>query len=284
MQKIEAFADQAELDWMTRKVLGGSTFVKWFMLGVFAMLCRVGEASNPEPAMNLRLDAYWVIATFPTNYRSPTLQLGPLAKPTYIAAPGKAQQPNMQVQLGADVAPNSETVSAIGGTQSGVSFLSNLPCRSMTHTWEDDQWKGCRIHASCFQMGAIGMKHASHVLCKKEPSKLQGSSRDAGTSRPSCFAQSPNLWVWWGLCGWTSHCSFDSEEQTTGGRTNSLESIWCMWWAKTTEFRELATTEKQALFTLVDENLCFIDGVMSPDDVHHHPAILEVIDFFRSNR
>ena len=40
----------------------------------------------------------------------------------------------MQVQLGTDVAPNSETVSAVGGKQSGVSFLSNLPCRSMTHT------------------------------------------------------------------------------------------------------------------------------------------------------
>ena len=47
--------------------------------------------------------------------------------------------------------------------------------------------------------------------------------------------------------------------------------------------RELATTEA-ALFTLVDENLCFIDDVMSPDDVHHHPAILEMIDFLRSNR
>ena len=39
---------------------------------------------------------------------------------------------------------------------------------------------------------------------------------------------------------------------------------------------------KQALFTWVDENLCFMDDVMSPDDVHHHPAMLEMIDFLRT--
>lgn len=34
---------------------------------------------------------------------------------------------------------------------------------------------------------------------------------------------------------------------------------------------------------MVDENLCFMDDVMSPADVHHHPAILEMIDFLRTN-
>ena len=43
--------------------------------------------------------------------------------------------------------------SAIGGKQLGVGFLTSLPCRAMTRTWKDDQWKGCRVHASCFQLG-----------------------------------------------------------------------------------------------------------------------------------
>lgn len=42
--------------------------------------------------------------------------------------------------------------SAIGGKQLGVGFLTSLPCRAMTRTWKDDQWKGCRVHASCFQV------------------------------------------------------------------------------------------------------------------------------------
>ena len=35
--------------------------------------------------------------------------------------------------------------------------------------------------------------------------------------------------------------------RTNGGRTNSLESIWCMWWAKTTELGNWLRL-KQALF------------------------------------
>lgn len=51
---------------------------------------------------------------------------------------------------GADVPPKSETLTATGGKQRGVCFVSDLPGRSMTQTWPEHEWKKGRFHAACY--------------------------------------------------------------------------------------------------------------------------------------
>lgn len=134
---------------------------------MFTLLCRIGEASNPGP-INIVEPQIGCINPNGILGKCNILSQVPCTKATiwavsetHLTSQGKsklkrelaAQSSGYQMQMGADVAPKSQTVSAVGGKQLGVGFLTSLSCRPMTRTWDDDQWKGCRIHASCFQLG-----------------------------------------------------------------------------------------------------------------------------------
>ena len=132
------------------------------------MLCRLGEAANPGPQTVFEpqigcINPNGILGKCNSLKQVPSSNATIWAvSETHLTSHGNnklkielaAQSCGYNMQMGADVAPKSQTVSAVGGKQLGVGFLTSLPCRSMTRTWEDDQWKGCRVHASCFQVGA----------------------------------------------------------------------------------------------------------------------------------
>ena len=80
---------------------------------------------------------------------------------THLTRPGrskmevelKSRKTGYNLQVGAEVPLKSNTVSAVGGKQLGVGFLATSPCRTLTKTWSNDQGRGCRVHAACFQVG-----------------------------------------------------------------------------------------------------------------------------------
>ena len=65
----------------------------------------------------------------------------------------KFHKVGLNMQMGAPVPARSSTVSAIGGKQRGVGFLSTTPNRVMTSTWPESLWTQSRIHAASFQFG-----------------------------------------------------------------------------------------------------------------------------------
>ena len=168
--------------------------MKWIVLGLFTMLCRIGEASNPgpyEPQIgcinpNGILGKCNIINQLPQSNAT----IWAISE-SHLTAPGKtkfqkelkAQKCNLQAQLGAEVAPKSETISAIGGKQLGVGFLSNLPCRSMTRAWDEDQWKGCRVHASCFQVGARWIQGGVIYGYASQPTTLETRQKTNGLAQ-----------------------------------------------------------------------------------------------------
>ncbi len=142
--------------------------VSWLAFCIFAFFARIGEAANPGPNQACGP----VIGCINPNGllgKGSTIKQLPQSKgdtiwavsETHLTRPGrskmavelKARQTGYNLQLGAEVPLKSQTVSAVGGKQVGVGFLSTAPCRALTKTWGHDQWKGCRIHASCFQIG-----------------------------------------------------------------------------------------------------------------------------------
>ena len=65
----------------------------------------------------------------------------------------KFHKAGLNMQMGAPVPARSATVSAIGGKQRGVGFLSTTPCRVLSSTWPTALWEQSRIHAASFQFG-----------------------------------------------------------------------------------------------------------------------------------
>ena len=141
--------------------------VSWLAFCIFAFFARIGEATNPGPNQTCGL----VIGCINPNGllgKGSTINQLPKAtgetiwavSETHLTRPGrtkmavefKARHTGYNLQLGAEVPLKSNTVSAVGGKQIGVGFLSTAPCRALTQTWSSDQWKGCRVHASCFQV------------------------------------------------------------------------------------------------------------------------------------
>ena len=105
----------------------------------------MGEASNPGPS-----DSCVQIGCInPTGllHKCNIIEQLPRGKGGTIWAVHKS---GYYLQLGADVPTRSATISSIGGKQRGVGFLSTLPCRSMSATWDKEAWKQSRFHLSCF--------------------------------------------------------------------------------------------------------------------------------------
>ena len=128
------------------------------------MFLRIGEASNPGPS-----DASLQIGCInPTGLLSKGKIVEKLPRgtggtiwavsETHISSPGRSKlktefsslRSRYFLQLGADVPTRSATISSIGGKQRGVGFLSTLPCRTMSATWNQETWKQSRFHLSCF--------------------------------------------------------------------------------------------------------------------------------------
>ena len=142
--------------------------MSWIAFCIFAFFARIGEATNPGPTQE---QGPLIGCINPNGLlgKGSTIQQLPKSKgetiwavsETHLTRPGRtkmavelgSRNTGYNLQLGAEVPLKSNTVSAVGGKQLGVGFLSTAPCRSLTRTWGQDQWKGCRIHASCFQVG-----------------------------------------------------------------------------------------------------------------------------------
>ena len=130
---------------------------------------RLGEATNPGPIGEVTLQ---IGCVNPTGLLGKGDLIRDLPKSlghtiwavseTHLSAPGRSKlskelntcKAGYRMQMGADVPLRSSSVSALGGKQRGVGFLSTAPCRSMTHNWDAQKWRTNRIHASCFQIGS----------------------------------------------------------------------------------------------------------------------------------
>ena len=75
----------------------------------------------------------------------------------------------LSLQAGAPVPTRSNTLSAIGGRQRGVAFLSNTPNRTMTATWSPAQWQESRIHSSCFLLANRWVQGGAIYGFSKQP-------------------------------------------------------------------------------------------------------------------
>eukprot|EP00438_Fugacium_kawagutii_P005458 Skav215027 [mRNA] locus=scaffold966:514741:519573:- [translate_table: standard] len=152
---------------------------------------RIGEAANPGPkSANTTL----LIGCFnPTGLAGTEELLSQLPREgatiwgvseTHLTQPGaqkfdramKCQKCPLRTIHGSPVPPRSCTATAIGGKQTGVSFLSNVPCRNMTPTWPKEEWAKSRFHVACFQVGertvqgGVVYGHAHHT--ESIPTKL----------------------------------------------------------------------------------------------------------------
>ena len=134
----------------------------WWFFVLLAFVCRFGEATNPGPREiqigclnpNGVLGKGGVFAELPRGAGGTIWAVSE----THLTKPGKSkfdlelkvQKTGQQMHCGADVPPKSETLSAVGGKQRGVCFISDLPGRSMTQTWPDSEWQKGRFHAACY--------------------------------------------------------------------------------------------------------------------------------------
>ena len=123
-------------------------------------MCRCGEATNPGPEIQIGcvnpngvLGKGGIFAELPRGAGGSiwVVSESHLTKPgkTKFQTELKVQKTRYQVHCGADVPPKSDTLSATGGKQRGVCFVSDLPGRPMTHTWPEHEWKKGRFHAAC---------------------------------------------------------------------------------------------------------------------------------------
>ena len=133
------------------------------------MCCRLGEASNPGPASEYEMGLQ-IGCINPTGLMGRTTTINALPRQphtiwavseTHLTKAGQskfakelvASKSCYRMQMGTPVPPRSHTLSAIGGKQRGVGFLTTAPTRALTHSWGDDLNQLNRIHASAFQVG-----------------------------------------------------------------------------------------------------------------------------------
>lgn len=128
-------------------------------------MCSFGEATNPGP---LKQVCPQIGCINPTGLlgkgsllkqlpASPDCTIWAVSE-THLTQPGIAKlkselrlhKTGLSLQAGAPVPSRSNTLSAIGGRQRGVGFLTNRPSRNMTQSWTNSEWFENRIHSSCF--------------------------------------------------------------------------------------------------------------------------------------
>ena len=180
----------------------------WFVLTFLTF--RIGEATNPGPGEQ---PCRHQIGCINPNglmgkghlFRHMPSEVGGTiwaVSETHLTCPGaskfaaelKFHQTGFQAQMGAPVPPKSGSVSAIGGKQRGVGFLTTTPCRAMTATWEAAQWNENRFHAATFQVGqrsiqggvvyghaalpdSVDTKQRTDLLCQALTTRLLHNSR-----------------------------------------------------------------------------------------------------------
>ena len=137
----------------------------------FALLgYRVGEAKNPGPKETD--DETFVLGTAnPTGLMHKASLISTLPQgnagsiyaisETHLTVPGTSQfqrelsvcKSPFKLYRGAPVQSKVASHSSIGGKQKGVAFLSTIPGRALTCTWDETKWAEGRFHLSAFCIG-----------------------------------------------------------------------------------------------------------------------------------
>ena len=152
------------------------------------MFIRVGEAANPGPNVQIGcVNPTGILNKGQTIEELPRGSGGTIwaVSETHLSSAGRSKlykefschKSDYYLQLGADVPTRSSTISSIGGKQRGVGFLSTLPCRSMSATWDLDAWKQSRFHLSCFMTNNRWIQGGVVYGYAKQPTTVETKSR-----------------------------------------------------------------------------------------------------------
>ena len=159
----------------------------WLAILVWSF-CAIGEATNPGPSKSVHPQIGCINPTGLLGKGSLLQQLpqtpdGTIwaVSETHLTQPGiekmhrelSLHKTGLTLQAGAPVPSRSNTLSAIGGRQRGVGFLTNTPHRCMTASWTKEQWYENRIHSSCFLVANRWIQGGVLYGYPKQPDTLE---------------------------------------------------------------------------------------------------------------
>ena len=159
---------------------------------LFWFLCSIGEATNPGPGKQVFPQIGCINPTGLLGKGSLIQQLpqspdGTIwaVSETHLTTPGIVKmnrelilhKTGLSLHAGAPVPSRSNTLSAIGGRQRGVGFLTNAPHRAITPSWTKEQWYDNRIHSSCFLLANRWVQGGVVYGFSKQPDTLETKAK-----------------------------------------------------------------------------------------------------------
>ena len=141
------------------------TLKKMIAIFILEICLRIGEARNPGPSSEQAEITIGCINPTGIMNKADVLSSLPGQGPkiwgvseTHLSKQGIAKfQSELKFRCsqfkflpGAPAPLRSTSMSSLGGKQVGTGFLSNCPCRNLTHNWDDSVWKEARFSLSTF--------------------------------------------------------------------------------------------------------------------------------------
>lgn len=140
------------------------------ILFMLAQLIRIGEATVPGPTASVEHPCTtWGLGTInPTGIMGKSPLFDRLPNGIYAVSESHLSQrgkPRFRRELagtksrfkfcaGADADLLNDSITTVGGKQTGVGFMTTFPARPVTCGWNETLYHSGRIHAATFQVGS----------------------------------------------------------------------------------------------------------------------------------